>query len=68
MNYKMKEDVSKKVRSKFKNTYFEEVIGISGAYVSLILNRRRACSKRVAYYFTKAIDSESEIEDFFEVA
>lgn len=41
-------------------------IGISFANFSRILNRRMACRKVVAYCIVKYIDSEAEIQDFFE--
>ena len=68
MTYKLKESVAEDIRNKFKNVYFEKTVGISKVYISLILNRHRGCSKSVAYCFAKAIDSEAEIEDYFEVA
>ena len=67
MSYRLKEDASIEIRKKFKNIYFEQVVGLSKIYVSLILNRHRAIPKRIAYCFTKAIDSNAEIEDYFEV-
>lgn len=66
MKYLLKEDVAKEIRKKYKNKFFVETVGISRSYTSLILNRRRACPKMVAYTITKAINSEAEIRDFFE--
>ena len=68
MKYLLKEDVAKKIRKTYKNKYFVETVGLSRSYTSLILNRRRSCPKMVAYTVTKAINSESEINDYFEVA
>lgn len=67
MNYRLKKDKAEEIKKKFKNSYFIDNIGISKCYVSLILNCKRSASKKVAYCFTKLIDSEAEISDFFEV-
>lgn len=67
MGYLLKEDKAEEIRNKYKNFYFEKELGISKVYVSLILNRHRKIPKRVAYCFTKAVDSEAEINDYFEV-
>lgn len=67
MSYKLKEEKAEEIKKKYKNSYFIDNIGISACYVSLVLNRKRDVSKKVAYCFTKLIDSEAEISDFFEV-
>lgn len=66
MNYSLKEEVSKEFRKKYKNQYIVDNIGMSKTYISLILNRKRNCPKRVAFAITKLIDSKAEITDFFE--
>ena len=68
MKYYLKKEVAEKLKKKYRSTYFIEAVGISKCYTSLILNRKRHCPKRVAYCFTKAIDENAEIDDFFEVA
>lgn len=40
-------------------------IGITPAFLTSILNRKRGCSKVVAYSVTKCLCQESEIEDYF---
>ena len=67
MKYLLKADTSVKIREKYKNSYISKKTGISNCYVSLIVNRRREVPKRIAYTFTKAIDSELEITDLFEI-
>ena len=67
MSYILKEELSNEFKKKYKNQYLVDVIGLSKTYVSLVLNRKRSCPKRVAYAFTKAINKEAEINDFFEV-
>lgn len=42
-----------------------EEIGIDRSYMSMILNKRRNCSKLVAYCITKYLDQEAEIKDYF---
>lgn len=65
--YILKEDVANELRNKYKNKYLADTIGISLPYVSYILHRKRHISKTLAYFFTKTIDSEKEIDDLFEL-
>lgn len=65
--YILKEDKAEEIRKKYKNTYFIENLGLSKCYISLILNRKRKIAKTTAYCIVKLIDSEAEIEDYFEV-
>lgn len=57
---------------KFKNLCIRKqreaskVIGVTPQYLSNICGRRMTINKRLAYFITKYIDSEAEIEDFFE--
>lgn len=67
MGYLLKEDVAKNIRKKYKNGYLSEIIGISPTYVSLIFHRKRIIPRRLAYAFTKAINSELEINNLFEL-
>ena len=67
MGYILKKDVAEMVNSKFKNSYISNQLNLSGTYVSLIVHRKRTIPKRVAYAFTKLIDTEAEIEDMFEL-
>ena len=66
MSYILKDVAAKSIRAKYKNSYISEKLGLSGSYVSLVLNRRRAIPKHVAYSFTKIISSDAEIKDLFE--
>ena len=68
MKYILKKDVAEELRKSYKTGYFSEKIGISRTYASLILNRHRVCPKPIAYCLTKIVNSEAEINDFFEVA
>lgn len=66
MRFILKEDSSEIIKRKYKNTYLKETIGLCASYISQIINRKRAVSKNVAYSFSKAINSEYEIEDLFD--
>lgn len=66
MKYLLKPDVAEEIKEKYKNGYISKRSGLSVCYVSLILNRRRAVQKRIAYAFTKSVNSEYEIRDLFE--
>lgn len=66
MKYILKQDKAEEIKQKLKNKYIADVSGLSLCYVSLIMNGRRQVNKRIAYPFTKAVNSEYEIEDLFE--
>ena len=66
MRFLLKEDASELIRRKYKNRYIIETVGLCASYISQIINRRKAVPKNVAYTFTKAINSECEIEDLFD--
>lgn len=67
--FKMSTD---EIKDYFKNVlkkdFYEvaEEVGIAQSYMSMLINKRRSCSKFLAYYLTKYMNSEAEIEDFFE--
>ena len=67
MRFILKEDTANSIKKKYRNTYIIETVGLCPSYVSQILNRKRVVPKNVAYSFTKAINSEYEIEDLFEL-
>ena len=66
MKYLLKKEASEMIRSKVRNKYISEQVGLSMCYVSLIVNRHRPIPKRLAYTFTKVIGLNYEIEDLFE--
>lgn len=66
MKYILKQDKAEEIRQKLKNKYIADVSGLSLCYVSLIMTGKRQVNKRIAYPFTKAVDSELEIDDLFE--
>ena len=51
---------------KIKQIEASRVIGITQANLSLILNRKMACRKVVAFCITKYIDKYAEIDEYFE--
>ena len=65
--YKFKKERYNDVISKYKLNGIAERIGITNNYLSLILNNKRDCKKTVAYCIVKAIDSDAEINDYFDV-
>lgn len=66
MKYILRQDKADEIRKKIKNKYIADVSGLSLCYVSLIMTGKRQVNKRIAYPFTKAVDSELEIDDLFE--
>lgn len=64
--YIMKEKEAKRIKKDFKVLYLAKEVGISPAYVSLILNCKKSCPKRTAFCITKVINKDAEIENFFE--
>ena len=66
--YKIKKEAKEKVKQNTTNRDLAYKIGVTEGYISRIMNARKLdISKTVAYAFTKAVSSESEIEDFFEI-
>lgn len=43
-----------------------KIIGVSNQWLSMICRKKTKVRKLMAYCITKYIDSEAEIEDFFE--
>ena len=67
--YRLKEGYYEKIKTMipdFKVTEFAEKVGLKVCFTSLLLNRRRTCSKTTAYCFAKAINSNLEIDDVFD--
>lgn len=67
MGYMLKTDIAKDIQEKYKNSYFTNKLGISNTYVSLIVHRKQKVPRRIAYAFTKAINVNAELEDYFSV-
>ena len=68
MGYLLKKDMADIFSRKYKNKYLSDELGISGTYVSLILHRKQRVPKRIALAFTKIINQEANINDYFELA
>ena len=66
MRYMLKENTAQLIKKKYRNTYIMDTVGLCSSYVSQIINRKRAVPKNVAYTFTKAINSNYEIENLFD--
>lgn len=67
MGYVLKQEKAEEIRNKYKNSYFIEKLDLSGTYISLIIHRKKPIAKHMAYAFTKVIDVNAEIEDYFEL-
>lgn len=62
LDYQQKKDM---LKGKTMQKAAEE-IGMGRSYLIAILSQWRGCSKFCAYCITKYIDSEKEVNDFFE--
>lgn len=63
--YQVKKEVAKKIRQKYKMQYISDKADVSQAYLSLIFNSKKHCSKKTARLIVKAIDPNYEIKDLF---
>lgn len=54
------------VKKRIKQKYICKEIGLTQSTLSNIFLRKVYCRKVVAYSITKILDSEAEIEDYFE--
>ena len=66
--YRLKEGVYEAIKNSrpdFKVVKLAEEVGIKSTFASLVLNRRRTCSRMTAYCICKALDSSYEIKDLF---
>lgn len=65
MGYLLKDDIAKIIRERYKNSYFAKNLDLSNTYISIIVHRKQVVPKRIAYGFTKLINNEANIEDYF---
>jgi len=63
--YLFKEEKKDEILLKFKIRHLANEIGIHEVQLYRILNNKSKTSKPVAYLFTKLIDKDAEIEDYF---
>lgn len=63
--YIIKENIAKKIRQKYKMQYISDKADVSQAYLSLIFNGKKHCSKKTARLIVKAINPNYEIKDLF---
>lgn len=61
--YRFRKDVYYKINQ----TKASKIIGITQPTLSNILNRKVACRKVVAFCIVKYLDSNAEINDYFEL-
>lgn len=48
-------------------TYVANKIGVTGAFLTSVLNGKRTCSKTIAYCVVKCLCQDAEIEDYFKL-
>lgn len=63
--YIIKDQTIEKIKN-YKQKYIAFTIGLHPATLSNIVCKKPILEKKVAYCLTKFLDSEKEIEDFFE--
>lgn len=67
MGYILKKELANDIQEKYKNSYFVNKLDLSNTYISLIIHRKQTIPKRVALAFTKTLNVNAEIEDYFDV-
>ena len=63
--YRFKKELFTNIKINQKNIAYE--IGLSRQYINGVINNKYNCRKLVAYAMTKLIDSDAEINDYFEM-
>ena len=66
MGYILKEEIANIIKEKYKTSYIANKLGLSVCYISLILHRNRIVNKHIAYSFSKVINNEAEVDDYFD--
>lgn len=66
--YLIKKDVKLELVSDNHQRDIANKVGVTEYTLSKILNRKQACSKKLAYAIVKVNNSDSEILDYFEIA
>lgn len=64
--YLLKEGYKEKILNGRTITSIAKEIGLTIGFINQIVNRRKKCSKLVAYCLCKIVNQDYEIEDFFE--
>ena len=64
--YLFKNELKKELLKGRTITYIADLIGVTPAYLTAVLNRKKTCSKLVAYVLCKIFDENIEIDDCFE--
>ena len=67
MSYLIKKEVAEKIKNTFRGQYFIDELGISKSYLSLVLTRKKKIPKRSAFAFTKLIDKDGNVLDYFDM-
>jgi len=64
--YLFKAELKKELLKNKTTREVADKIGITESYLSTIFNRRKECSKLVAFCIVKYLDNEKEILDYFD--
>lgn len=51
----------------YNKTQVAKIIGLNADTLRRVINGKQVCSKLVAYCITKFLNSDAEIEDYFEL-
>jgi plasmid maintenance system antidote protein VapI len=66
--YKLKQAKKEEIRQRISNRDLAHKLGVTEGYISQIINGRKTdISKLMAYAFCKAVYSELEIENLFDI-
>ena len=57
----------KEVAKTYNKEQMAKVIGLNPDTLRRVINGKQVCTKLVAYCITKFLNSEAEIEDYFEI-
>lgn len=68
MKYVMKPEIIDYIKKNRKNRQLAQMLGVTEGYISQIVNKHKTkITKLMAYALTKAISSDLEINDVFDI-
>lgn len=65
--YLLKEEYAEMFKTKYVIKTMANQLHYSQSYLSLIFNRHKSCSIKTAESITKYINSDANVEDYFEI-
>ena len=66
MLYRVKSEIAENVLNLYKRKKFEDELGLTKSYLSLIFAGKRDIRKCTAYAITKCVDVTKNVEDYFD--